>query len=101
MLQWTALRAVAARVPILPHFDYLPGLAALVSDRPRYVPEWVRVFYSKVYVEDVRLSIRFMFMGQQYRLTREGIAEFLGVQVDDTSIHYLAYPDVEAPRRAH
>jgi hypothetical protein len=42
-----------------------------------------------------------MFMGQQHRLTREGIAELLQVDLHDDSIHYLAYPDVEAPRRAH
>jgi hypothetical protein len=42
-----------------------------------------------------------MFTGQQQRLTREGIAELLGVDHHDDSIHYLAYPDVEAPRRAH
>jgi hypothetical protein len=25
----------------------------------------------------------------------------LGVRIHDDSIHYLAYPDVKAPRRAH
>jgi hypothetical protein len=41
-----------------------------------------------------------MFMGQQQRLTREGIAELLQVDLHDNSIHYLAYPDVEPPRCA-
>jgi hypothetical protein len=59
------------------------------------------VFYATVYVEADRLSLRFMFMGQQHRLTREGIAELIQVDLHDDSIHYLAYPDVEAPRRAH
>jgi hypothetical protein len=40
-------------------------------------------------------------MGQQQRLTREGIAELLQVDLHDDSIHYLAYPNVEPPRRAH
>jgi hypothetical protein len=40
-----------------------------------------------------------MFMGQQHRLTREGIAELLQVDLHDDSIHYLAYPDIEPPRR--
>jgi hypothetical protein len=39
-----------------------------------------------------------MFMGQQHRLTREGITELLQVDLHDDSIHYLAYPDVEASR---
>jgi hypothetical protein len=42
-----------------------------------------------------------MFMGQQQRLTREGIAELLQVDLHDDLIHYLAYPNVEPPHRAH
>jgi hypothetical protein len=101
MLQFTALRAAAAGEAILPFFDYQRGLVDLVTRRSRYVPDWVRVFYSTVYVDADRLFIRFMFMGQQQRLTREGIAELLQVDLHDDSIHYLAYPDVEPPRRAH
>jgi hypothetical protein len=76
-------------------------LVDLVTRRSRYVPDWVRVFYATVYIEADRLSISFMFMGQQQRLTREGIAELLQVDLHDDSIHCLAYPDVELPRRAH
>jgi hypothetical protein len=65
MLQFTALRAAAGGEPILPFFDYLRGLADLVSKRSRYVPDWVRVFYATVYVEADQLSLHFMFMGQQ------------------------------------
>jgi hypothetical protein len=56
MLQFTALRAAAAGEPILPFFDYLRGLADLVSRRSRYVPDWVWVFYMTVYIEADRLS---------------------------------------------
>jgi hypothetical protein len=101
MLQFTALRAAAAGAPILPFFDYQRGLADLVTRRSRYVPDWVRVFYATVYVDTVRVAIRFMFMGQQQRLIREGITELLQVDLHDDSIHYLAYHDVEPPRRAH
>jgi hypothetical protein len=59
------------------------------------------VFYSTVYVDADRVAIRFMFMGQQQRLTREGITKLLQVDLHDDSIHYLAYPNVEPPRRAH
>jgi hypothetical protein len=51
MLQFTALRAAAAREPILPFFDYQRSLADLMSRRSRYGPSWVRVFYATVYVE--------------------------------------------------
>jgi hypothetical protein len=77
MLQFTTLRVVAAGEAILPFFDYQRGLVDLVTRRSHYVPDWVRVFYATVYVEADRLSLRFLFMGQQQRLTREGIAELL------------------------
>jgi hypothetical protein len=90
MLQFTALRVAAGGEPILHFLDYLRGLADLVSKRSRYVPDWVRVFYATVYVEADKLSLHFMFMGQQRRLTREGIAELLGVDLHDDSI--TTYP---------
>jgi hypothetical protein len=77
MLQFTALRATAAGEAILPFFDNHRGLVDLVTRRSRYVHDWVRVFYATVYVDADRVSIRFMFMGQQQRLTREGIAKLL------------------------
>jgi hypothetical protein len=95
MLQFTTLRAAAAGEAILPFFDYQRGLVDFVTRRSRYVPDWVRVFYTTVYVDADWVAIRFMFMGQQQRLTREGIAELLQVDLHDDSIHYLAYPDVE------
>jgi hypothetical protein len=101
MLQFTTLRAAVAGEAILPFFDDQRGLVDLVTRRSRYVPDWVRVFYATVYVDADRVAIRFMFMDQQQRLTREGIAELLQVDLHDDSIHHLAYPDVEPPRRAH
>jgi hypothetical protein len=59
------------------------------------------MFYATVYVKADRLSIYFLFMGQQQRLTREGIAELLGVRLEDDSIHNLAFLDIEDSRRAH
>lgn len=69
MLQWTALRTAAGGIPILPHFEYITGLPALLSERSRYVPDWVRVFYATVHIDSERLSIRFMFMGEQWQLS--------------------------------
>jgi hypothetical protein len=91
MLQFTALRAATAGEAILPFFDYQRGLVDLVTRRSRYIPDWVRVFYASVYVDADRVTIRFMFMGQQERHTREGIVELLQVDLHDDSIHYLAY----------
>jgi hypothetical protein len=63
MLQFTAVKAAATREAILPFFNYQRGLVDLVTRRSRYVLDWVRVFYTTVYVEADRLSIRFIFMG--------------------------------------
>jgi hypothetical protein len=63
MLQFTAVKAAAAREAILPFFNYQRGLVDLVTRRSRYVLDWVRVFYATVYVEADRLSIRFYIHG--------------------------------------
>jgi hypothetical protein len=63
--QHTALQAAATGEAILPFFDYQRGLVDLVTRRLRYVPDWVRVFYTTVYVDADWVAIRFMFIGQQ------------------------------------
>jgi hypothetical protein len=44
--------------------------------------------------------IWFMFGGQSYRLTRAQLAEVLGVDLIDVSLHTAVYGDVDPPRRA-
>jgi hypothetical protein len=44
--------------------------------------------------------IWFMFGGQPYRLTRAQLAEILGVDLVDMSLHTAVYRDVDPPRRA-
>lgn len=65
LLSWGALCVSADGVPILPFFEQFPGLVPLLSERAQYVREWVRIFYSTVYVEDERRFIQFMFDGAQ------------------------------------
>ena len=52
------------------------------------------MFYNTVY------SIWFMFAGEPYILTRAQIAEYLGVDLGETSIHSVVYEDDDPPRRA-
>jgi len=59
-LHWGSLRVAARGVPILPLFEVYTGLQALLSDRDRYVREWVRIFYATLFVKD-RQFIEFMF----------------------------------------
>jgi hypothetical protein len=44
--------------------------------------------------------IWFMFGGQPYRLMRPQLAEILGVDLVDVSLHAVVYGDVDPPRRA-
>jgi hypothetical protein len=44
--------------------------------------------------------IWFMFGGQPYRLTRAQLAEVLGVDLVNISLHAAVYGDVDPPRRA-
>jgi hypothetical protein len=41
-----------------------------------------------------------MFGGQPYRLTRAQLAEILGVDLVDVSLHAVVYGDADPPRRA-
>jgi hypothetical protein len=44
--------------------------------------------------------IWFMFGGQPYHLMRAQLAEILGVDLVDVSLHAAVYGDVDPPRRA-
>lgn len=52
MLHWVAMRVAAGGVPVLPFFEHYNGLPALLSERSRYIREWVRVFYATLFVEE-------------------------------------------------
>jgi hypothetical protein len=58
------------------------------------------VFYNIVWVGQERSMIWFMFGGQPYRLMRAQLAEVLGVDLVDVSLHAAVYGDVDPPRRA-
>ena len=102
-LHWGALRVAAGGVPILLFFEVYPGLRALLSDRDRYVREWVWVFYATLFVDEDREFIEFMFQGRHCTLTRERLADLLGVPhtAEPHFLHHLTYGDVEPPRRPH
>jgi hypothetical protein len=58
------------------------------------------VFYIIVWVGQERSVIWFMFGGQPYHLTRAQLAEILGVDLVDLSLHTVVYGDADLPRRA-
>jgi len=102
-LHWVALHVAAGGVPILPFFERYPGLPALLSERDRYIREWVRVFYATLFVEEDRMFIEFMFQGRRWRLSHERLATFLVVRIsyEPRLMHSLTYADTEPPRRPH
>ena len=102
-LHWGSLRVAARGVPILPLFEVYTGLRALLSDRDRYVREWVRIFYATLFIDEDRQFIEFMFQGRHCTLTRQMLAELLGVPHTDEphSLHHLTYGDVDPPCRPH
>ena len=54
MLHWVAMCVAAGGVPVLPFFEHYDGLPVLLSERSRYIREWVRVFYATLFVEEDR-----------------------------------------------
>ena len=73
------MRVVAGGVPVLPFFEHYDGLPALLSERSRYIREWVRIFYAILFFEEDRQFIDFTFQERHYHLTRARLATLLGV----------------------
>jgi len=105
LLDWNRVEAAGRGADIMSHFAHFRGLGELVQFDPdrrlnAYVEDWVRVFYNTVWINRDRTSIWFMFAGEPYLLTRAQIAEHLGVDLGETSIHSIVYGDADPPRRA-
>ena len=103
MLHWVALRVAAGGIPVLPFFERYDGLPALLSERSRYIREWVRVFYATLFVEEDRQFIDFMFQKRHYQLTRARLATLHGVQIAEEPhfLHYQAYGNTVPPHRPY
>jgi len=102
-LHWNALRIAAGGVSIVTYFERYPGLVALLSERDRYIREWVWVFYATLFVEQDRQYIGFMFQERSWRLDRQSLARYLGVRIskEPRYLHHLAYGYTEPPRCPH
>jgi hypothetical protein len=101
VLDWESISQQAGGADIESHFAHFRGLPGLLEiGQNRYIEDWVRVFYSTVWVGQERYVIWFMFGGQPYRLTRAQLAEILGVDLVDVSFHAAVYGDADPPRRA-
>jgi hypothetical protein len=101
VLDWESIRQQAGGADIESHFAHFRGLAGLLEvGQNRYIEDWVRVFYNTIWVGQERSMIWFMFGGQSYRLTRAQLAQVLGVDLVDVSLHAAVYGDADPPRWA-
>jgi hypothetical protein len=101
VLDWESVSQQAGGTDIESHFAHFRGIPGLLKvGQNRYVEDWVRVFYITVWVGQERSMIWFMFGGQPYRLTKAQLAEILGVDLVDVSLHAAVYGEANPPRRA-
>ena len=52
------------------------------------------MFYATLFVEEERQFVQFMFAGQRIRLSRQEIAEILGLTLSDRRLHFDVYGDL-------
>jgi hypothetical protein len=101
VLDWESISQHAGGADIESQFAHFRGLPGLLEvGQNRYIEDWARVFYNTVWVGQERSVIWFMFGGQPYRLTRAQLAEVLGVDLVDVSLHAAVYGDADPPHRA-
>jgi hypothetical protein len=101
VLDWESIGQQAGGADIESHFAHFRGLPGLLEvGQNRYIKNWVRVFYNTVWVGQERSMIWFMFGGQPYHLTRPQLAEVLGVDLVDVSLHAAVYGDADPPHGA-
>ena len=77
------------------YFTYLLGLLALPGT---YIEEWVREFFTSVWVALDHSYIHYALAGTDYRVTAQRARETWGLTAYDTKIHELCYGNFEPPR---
>jgi hypothetical protein len=83
------------------HLSYLPGLIDHLRRTGRYILEWVREFYSSLWIEPRHRFIHFAFRGRDYRLQSSRAREILRLLESPVRIHEIRYGQTEPPRRPH
>jgi hypothetical protein len=83
------------------HLSYLPGLLTLLTTSGRYVEEWVRVFYTTVWIDPDHHWMRFRFEREDVTITASQIRQLFGFHESSTRLHSLCYGTSDPPRRPH
>jgi hypothetical protein len=83
------------------HLTYLPGLLTLLTTSGRYVEEWVRVFYTTVWIDPDHHWMRFRFEREDVTITASQIRQLFGFHESSTRLHSLCYGTSDPPPRPH
>ena len=67
----------------------------------RFVPSWVREFYSSLWIDPRHRFIHFAFRGRDYRLQSLRVREILRILGAPICLHEVCYGQAELPRRPH
>ena len=79
----------------------MSGLIDLLGRTGRYVPSWVREFYSSLWIDLRHRFIHFAFRGHDYRLKSLRVREILRILESLIRLHEVCYGQTEPPRRPH
>jgi hypothetical protein len=83
------------------HLSYLSGLLTLLSTSGRYVEEWVRVFYTTVWIDPDHHWMRFRFEREDVTISASQIRQLFGFHESSTRLHSLCYDTSDPPRCPH
>jgi len=74
-------------------------LPELLSERQKYILEWVHIFYATLFIGEDRKYIMFLFNKKLWRLDRHSLARYLRVTLSDEpySLYFHTYGDAEPP----
>jgi hypothetical protein len=79
------------------HLSYLHGLLTLLTTNGRYVEEWVRVFYSSVWIDPDNQWMRFRFEREDVTIHASQIRQLFEFTESSTRLHSLCYGTSDTP----
>jgi hypothetical protein len=83
------------------HITYLPGLYSLLTLCGRYVEEWVRLFYTIVWIDPDHQWMRFRFERDDITLHAAQMRELFGFPESTMRLHTMCYGTLDPPHRPH
>ena len=91
VLDLVYLRRAVGTHEISQCITYLPGLEELMCRSGLYMDEWVRVFYTIVWVDPSHEFIQFRFEGETYRILAFEIRQLYRFLETPVRLHNLCY----------